>query len=115
MNDEYSSVFAPYISGLVAIKRAVGYTYETAEFYLQNFDNHCSLHAKCRSLSKELVLGWAMAKDGENPGTHQVRISPIRELGKHMHSLGVSDAFVLPTSMSRKMERYGKYSVNPSA
>ena len=106
MSKEYSSVFASYISGLVAIKRAVGYTYETAEFYLQNFDSHCSLHAKCKTLSRELVLGWAMAKDSENPGTHQVRISPIRELGKHMQSLGVSDAFVLPTSMSRKVERY---------
>lgn len=106
MSNEYSSVFAPYISGLVATKRAVGYAYETAEFYLQSFDSHCSLHAKCKSLSRELVLGWAMAKDSENPGTHQVRISPIRELGKHMQSLGVSDAFVLPTSMSRKVERY---------
>jgi len=106
MNNEYSSVFAPYISGLVATKRAVGYAYETAEYYLHDFDSHCSLHAKCKSLSRELVLEWAPIKDGENPGTHRVRLSPIRELGKHMQSLGVSDAFVLPTSMSRKVERY---------
>ena len=89
MNNEYSSVFAPYISGLVATKRAVGYTYETAEYYLHDFDSHCSLHAKCKSLSRELVLEWAPAKDSENPGTHRVRLSPIRELGKHMQSLGV--------------------------
>ena len=106
MSNEYSSVFAPYISGLVATKRAVGYTYETTEFYLHDFDNHCSLHAECKSLSRELVLEWAMAKDGENPRTHQARISPIRELGKHMQSLGVSDAFVLPSCLSRKVERY---------
>ncbi len=106
MSDEYSSVVAPYISGLIATKRASGYTYETAEFYLYDFDGYCSLHAKCKSLSRELVRGWAKAKDGENPGTHRTRISPIRELGKYMQSLGVSDAFVLPSNLSRKVERH---------
>ncbi len=106
MSNEYSSVLAPYISGLVTTKRAVGYTYETTEFYLHDFDNYCSLHPKCKSLSRELVRGWAKAKDDENPGTHRTRISPIRELGKYMQSLGVSEAFVLPSNLSRKVERH---------
>jgi hypothetical protein len=83
MSNEYSSVLAPYISGLVATKRAVGYTYETAEFYLRDFDRYCCLRAECRSLSRELVLEWVKAKDGESPRTHRTRISPIRELGKY--------------------------------
>ena len=29
---------------------------------------------------------------------HRTRLSPIRELGKYMQSIGVADAFVLPTT-----------------
>ena len=106
MSYEYSSVFASYISSLVATKRASGYTYETAEYYLHDLDSYCSFHAKCKAFSRDLIIGWAKAKDGENPGTHRARISPVRELGKYMQSLGVSDAFVLPSALHRKTERY---------
>ena len=106
MSSEYSSVLAPYISEFVATKRATGYAYETARFYLRNFDRYCSLRAECRSLSRELVLEWAKARDGESPRTHRMRMSPIRELGKYMQSIGVSNAFVLATALSRKVERY---------
>lgn len=106
MNYEYSSVFASYISSLVATKRASGYTYETAEYYLHDFDSYCSFNAKSKTFSRDLIIGWAKAKDGEAPRTHSVRISPVRELGKYMQSLGVSDAFVLPSGMHRKTERY---------
>jgi integrase/recombinase XerD len=106
MSSDYSSVLAPYISGLVATKRAAGYAYETAVIYLRDFDRYCSLRAECTSLSREFVLEWAKARDGESPRTHPVRISPIRELGKYMQSIGISNAYVLATALSRKVERY---------
>ena len=111
MNSAYSSLFAPFISGLVATKRAVGYAYESAEFTLHDFDRYAALHPTCQSLSRELVRGWAKAKDGENPAGHRTRISPIRELGKYMQSIGVADAFVLPAAGIRAAARYGKHSV----
>ena len=107
MNTAYSSLFAAFISGLVATKRAVGYAYETAEFYLHDFDRYAARHPAYQSLGRELVHGWAKAKDGENPAVHRTRISPIRELGKYMQSLGVADAFVLPTAGIRSAARYG--------
>ena len=106
MNTAYSSLFAAFISGLVATKRAVGYAYETAEFYLHDFDRYAARHPAYQSLGRELVHGWAKAKDGENPAVHRARISPIRELGKYMQSLGVADAFVLPTAGLRSAARY---------
>jgi integrase/recombinase XerD len=109
MSNEYSSVLALYIAGLVATKRAAGYFYETAEVYLHDFDRYCSLHAEYSSLSKELVLAWVKYKTGEIPRTHRTRISPIRELGKYMQSIGVSDAYVLATGLSPKVERYVPY------
>lgn len=106
MNNKYSSMFALYITELIATKRAIGYTYKTAEVYLRDFDNYCSMHVKYKFLSRELVLGWAKARDNEDPRTHRTRVSPIRELGKYMQSHGVSDAFVLPSTLHRKIKRY---------
>lgn len=106
MSDSYSSVFASHIVGLVATKRATGYTYESAEYYLKRFDSYCALHPGSSTFSRDLVLGWAKSKDGEDPATHRVRLSVVRELGKYMQSLGVVDAFVLPSALHRKTERY---------
>jgi len=106
MSNEYSSKFASYILALIATKRASGCTYETAEYYLHKFDTYCSFHAKSETFSRDLILGWAKVKDGEGPGTHKVRISPIRELGKYMQLLGVPDVFILPSALHRKTERY---------
>ena len=106
MNNSYSSVFDTYISGLVAMKRALGYSYETAEYHLRRFDRYCSLHAGPTGLSRELVLGWAKSREGESPGAQRLRMSVVRELGKYMQSLGVSDAFVLPSRLHRKIDRH---------
>jgi integrase/recombinase XerD len=106
MSDTYTSVFAPYIAGLIAAKRASGYSYESAEYYLKRFDSYCAACAPSSALSRDLVLGWAEAKDGEDPATHRARLSAVRELGKHMQALGVRDAFVLPSALHRKIERY---------
>jgi len=106
MNGKYSSVFGSYISGLVATKRASGYTYESAEGYLHHFDRYCTLHTNSGVFSRDLVMGWATSKDGEDPRSHRARISPVRELGKYMQSLGVSDAFVLTSGLHSKIDRY---------
>ena len=106
MSNNYSSVFASYISEFVATKQASGYTYDTAEYYLHDFDRYCSFHAKSADLSRDLIFGWAKTKDREDPGTHRTRISPIREFGKYMQSIEFSSAFILPSALHRKIERY---------
>ena len=106
MNSEYSSEFASYISDFVATKRASGHKYETAAYYLHKFDTYCCSHANSNIFSKDLVLGWAKAKNGESPGTLRTRISPIRELGKYILLHGIVDAYVLPSCIHRKIDRY---------
>ena len=106
MNSDYASAFAPFIAQMVAAKQAAGYGYETGMFYLRDFDRYATLHPACSSLTGELVRGWAQIRDGEDPGTHRTRISPIRELGRHMRSLGHTDAFVLPGARSGKIHRH---------
>lgn len=106
MSKEYSSVFASYITEFVATKQAIGYTYESAEYYLHKFDSYCFIHAKSGIFSRDLILGWAKIKEREAPRTHRIRMSSIRELGKYMQLLGVPDVFVLPSALHRKTERY---------
>ena len=106
MNGKNASIFAPYISELVATKQASGYTYEKAGYYLHDFDRYCCSHTESACCFKDLAIGWAKAKDGEDPRSHQVRMSPVRELGKYMQSLGVSGAFVLPSACHRKTDRF---------
>ncbi|MFO7729811.1 MAG: tyrosine-type recombinase/integrase [Spirochaetia bacterium] len=106
MNADYSSNLAQCISAFIAMKRSGGLKYETAEYYLHDFDNYCSRHAYGSSLSRELVLDWAKIRNQESPAVHALRLSPLRELGKYMQSVGISEAFVLPTGLSGKTERY---------
>ena len=106
MSADYTSVLGPVITQFVATKRAVGYSYETAEFHLRDFDRYAALHPESRSLTGELVRGWAQTRDGEDPAVHRTRTSPIREFGKYLQSLGDTDAFVLPGAGSRKIHRY---------
>lgn len=102
---EYSSVFSPYISDFIAMKRASGYSYETAEYHLHHFNRYCACRVSSQADTRELIIGWAKARDGEDPASHRTRVSPVRELGKYMQALGVSDAFVLP-SVCRRGSRY---------
>jgi integrase/recombinase XerD len=106
MSGIYVSAFSSYISGLIAAKRAAGWSYQTAEFYLKKFDRYCAERPHSNVLSRDLVLEWAKAKDREDPATHRGRLSVIRELGKHMQALGVREAFVLPSALHRKIQRY---------
>jgi len=106
MSHTYTSVFAAYIEGLIAAKRAAGYSYDSAEYHLKKFDSYCAGCSPSSVLSRDLVLGWAKAKEREDPGTHHGRLSAVRELGKHMQALGIRDTFVIPSGLHRKIERY---------
>ena len=106
MSADYTSVLGPFITQFVATKRAAGYDYATAEFYVHDFDRYAALHPEYKSLTAELVRGWAQARDGEDAAVHRNRTSPIREFGKYLQSLGNTDAFILPGTGSRKIHRY---------
>lgn len=105
MNFRYCSVFASDLKDFVALKRAAGYRYESAEYALSRFDRYACEHAEDGRFSRELILGWAQATN-ETPASQKVRISPVREFGRYLQSIGISEAFVLPTGLHRKIARY---------
>jgi len=103
---EYLSAFAPYITGLIEQKRALGYQYATQPAILKRFDAFClKRHPHEISLSRDIILGWSTIRLGEHPATLQARVTPVRELAKYMARLGL-EAYLLPKGMLPKVPRY---------
>lgn len=103
---KYTSLFAPYIIGLIEEKRSLGYKYDSQPNILRRFDSFCSEHYPDEGvLSREIVLDWAAKRPGEHPGTLQQRITPVKELAKYMIRLG-QEAFILPKGFTPRIPRY---------
>lgn len=82
---KYTSVFAPYIIGLIEEKRSLGYKYSSQLEILRRFDRFCCEYYPNESvLSREIMLAWAAKRPGEHPGTLQGRITPVKELAKYI-------------------------------
>ena len=107
MSTPYSSPFAAFISGLIATKRAAGYAYQNALSTNSTTSTDTQPFIPPADPSAE---SWSAAgpkpRTGSNPAVHRTRLSPIRELGKYMQSIGVADAFVLPTAGLRTAPGY---------
>lgn len=102
----YTSVFAPYIIGLIEEKRSLGYKYSSQPEILRRFDMFCcEFYPNESVLSREIMLAWADKRPGEHPGTLQGRITPVKELAKYMVRLG-HEAFMLPKGMMSRIPRY---------
>ena len=103
---KYTSEFAPYITGLIEEKRALGYKYDSQPNILRRFDSFCSERYPNETvLSREIMLDWASKRPGEHPATLQGRITPVKELAKYMIRTG-HVAFVLPKGMMPRIPRY---------
>ncbi len=106
MKYSYSSNFKPFIEGLVQQKNAIGINYESAEYYLSNFDRFCRDQFPDETiLSRHIVMQWAERKPTEASNTHRVRLPYVRELAKYMIGLGIDDAYVIPERLGGKIIR----------
>lgn len=94
------------IESLLQVKHALGYPYTTSERHLRAFDQMC--HAEFPSqatLSRPMAMRWATSRPGEHVNGQLRRITPVRQLAKHMAGLGV-DAYVIPPGIPGKQVRY---------
>lgn len=102
MKYAFHGAFAPYIYGLIEKKRSLGYDYYESERILRTFDEFCREQFPCEThLTAKIVMRWA-----EQTGTEQNlfrlnRVSVIRELARHMNSVGCQ-AYILPLDFTKK-------------
>ncbi len=96
------SHLAPYITGLIEQKRALGYDYIESERILHTFDRFCmDEYPREKSLTQEMALKWAETTNTENNLYRLNRVSVVRELARYMNSIGIS-AYIIPIDLTRK-------------
>lgn len=105
MSGLLSGLAAP-MQSLLEVKHATGLPYVTSESHLRQFDRMCAEDfAGQSSLTKEMAMAWVVARPDEHVNGQMRRITPIRQLAKHMGALGMS-AYVIPSGIPGKQVRY---------
>lgn len=98
---EYSSVFAPYIEGLIESKRLNGFIYDNPSLVLRTFDEFITeKHPEATILTKEISDEWCSKRPTEGSSYHGSRISALRQLAIYMTSLGITS--YIPNDISSK-------------
>lgn len=102
----FTSGLAAPLQSLLDFKHALGYPYDTAEQHLRRFDEMCARdHPGQSILTKEMAMSWANARDGEHVNGQMRRITPVRQLAKHMNTMGF-EAYVIPAGIPGRQIRY---------
>ena len=92
MNKDYrrASVVAPYIEGLLAEKRALGFGYVFEEYVLNVFDHYCvENELEEPAFSRCFLRSWLDLWGDESASYHGQRISFVRQLARYMNSVGI--------------------------
>ncbi len=100
-----SGLAAP-IEGLLEVKHAIGLPYTTSQRHLHALDAMCAREFPGQAtLSRPMAMAWATARPGEHVNGQIRRITPVRQLAKHMAGLGM-DAYVIPAGIPGRQVRY---------
>lgn len=95
----FISGLAPHIQSLLDLKHAMGFPYDTSERHLKAFDTMCAQRFPHQTiLSRDMAMAWATRRSNEHVNGQIRRITPVRQLAKHIVSLGV-EAYVIPTGI----------------
>ncbi len=87
----YCSVLAPYMEGLVAEKRRLGFFYNGAAYQLKRFDTYWLSHGyEDEKITLERAEEWLRPFPGESKSSHGSRVRALRRLAAYMISLGIS-------------------------
>lgn len=109
MRYTFTGAFAPHICGLIEKKQALGYDYHGSACILQTFDKFCREQFPNETcLTAELAMKWAEKSKTEQNLSRLNRVSVIRELAKHMNSVG-EQAYLLPLQLTKKTGRHIPY------
>jgi len=105
----FVSELATHIQVLLDVKHALGLPYEQSERHLRAFDALCARDYPGQStLTRDMAMTWAAARLGEHVNGQMRRITPVRQLAKHMSSLGVT-AYVIPSGIPGRQIHYSPH------
>jgi len=101
--NEYISKLAPLIIEFIEFKNALGIEYKTSRYYLKQLDIYNYNHKNLSNLDCETVEEWALLHAEKSISGDRSWISPIREFGRYLQSVGY-DAYVLDNRFT--IQRY---------
>lgn len=102
----FVSGLATCVDSLLAVKHAIGLPYQTSEGHLRGFDAMCARDYPGQDvLTRPMAMAWAAGRPGEHVNAQLRRITPVRQLAKHMAGLGM-EAYVIPPGIPGKQVRY---------
>ena len=101
---EFTSGLADKLNDFMDYKNALGIKYATSRVHLMELDRYNLGHGNFNSLTKELTEGWALQHADKIESQDRSWISPIREFGRYLQSIGERDAYVLDNRFS--IQRY---------
>ena len=85
----FRSPLAPLMEQFVREKQACGYRYLTGTGLLQRFDRFlCDQAVQPQSLPRAVSQQWLAKRAHESAGTHQARISAVRQFAQFMCRMG---------------------------
>lgn len=102
----FTSGLAPHIRSLLALKHALGFPYQASHRHLGQFDVMCARnHSGQSDLTPAMAREWVILRPGEHTNSLLRRITPIRQLAKHMITLGLN-AHIIASGIPGKQIRY---------
>ncbi len=102
--NEYISNLSPLIIDFIEFKNALGIEYKTSSCYLKQLDLYNYEHKNLSILDKKTAEGWALSHAEKSVTRDRSWISPIREFGRYLQSIGYDDAYVLDNRFT--IQRY---------
>lgn len=107
MNEiHFESVLREEFQNLIAMKRALGYKYETEERSFQRIDTFLLANElQEKEITRELCEKWCRKRSYESPANHSSRISVMRVFCRYLNDVGIS-AYIPPMNLATKAQKY---------
>ena len=106
IKNHFESVLREELQSLIAMKRALGYKYDTEEGAFRRIDAFLLANGlQEKEITRELCERWCRKRSYESPANHSSRISVMRVFCKYLNDVGIK-AYILPMNLATKAQKY---------
>ena len=107
MNEiHFESILREEFQNLIAMKRALGYKYDTEEGAFRRIDAFLLANGlQEKEINRELCERWCRKRSYESPANHSSRISVMRVFCRYLNDVGIK-AYIPPMNLATKAQKY---------
>ena len=107
MNEiHFESILREEFQNLIAMKRALGYKYDTEEGAFRRIDAFLLANGlQKKEITREICERWCRKRRYESPANHSSRISVMRVFCRYLNDVGIK-AYIPPMNLATKAQKY---------